>query len=105
VSAVKIGEFFSKSWRARHATEFVVLGISFFAMREADAPGWALILLLYVGTRYGRLDAAADIGALQTTYQTRLNGIDIEVGRLVKRHDDANFPGGEGPPVGPRKST
>jgi len=64
-------------WRFRMAGELAVMAVCLLGLKWYDAPGWAYILLGYVGTRTARLDSAADLGALQSTI------------RKLERDDDA----------------
>lgn len=55
------------NWRVRLAGELVVLTTFLLGLKWHEAPEWAYVLLIYVGTRCARIDMAADFGALQST--------------------------------------
>lgn len=66
-------------WRWRLLIDVVLLFGTLFALDMHDAPRWTYFLVVFISTRGSRLDTAADMAALQSTYRVRLESIQSDV--------------------------
>jgi len=74
-------------WRSRLAIDLALFLGTLLALDLADAPRWTYFLVVFISTRTGRLDSAADTAALQSTYRVRLESIQLDLAALAGKLD------------------
>lgn len=75
------------SWRVRMSIEFVLFAIMVVCLIAEDAPRWAIILGIYIGTRTSMLETANELGALQSSVRIYREDLRREIqaeGRCVR---------------------
>lgn len=75
------------NWKWRLALDLSFFLATLFALDVLDAPRWTYFLVVYLSTRTGRLDSAADTAALQSTYRVRLASIEKDLACIAGKID------------------